>query len=81
MAATSTRVVSPSRLPWRSPSSSPVQLLSLDLFLLNKYSYLELQGLPRAVKEDFTERAILAMHYDLFEKENKEEEEGSSGRQ
>ena len=83
MAATSTRVVLPSRLPWPSspPSSSPFQLSSLDLFPLNKYSYLELQELPREVKEDFTERAILAMHNNLFEEENKEEKEGNSGRQ
>ena len=83
MAATSTRVVLPSRWPCHSssPSSLDPQLSSLDLFLLNKYSCLELQELPRELKEDFTERAILAMHYDLLEEENKEQEEGNSGRQ
>ena len=83
MVATSTRVVSPSRLPCpsSSPSSPAPQLSSLDLFLLNQYSCLELQELPREVKEDYTERAILAMHYNLLEEENEEEEEGNSGRQ
>ena len=40
-----------------------------------------MQELPRELKEDYTERAILAMHYDLLEEENKEQEEGNSGRQ
>ena len=83
MAATSTRVVLPSRLPCpsSSPSSPAPQLSSLDLFLLNKYSCLELQELPREVKENYTEHAILTMHLNLLEEENKEEEEGNSGRQ
>ena len=79
MAATSTRVVLPSRSP--CPYHHHPQLSSLDLFLLNEYSCLELQELPRELKEDYTERAILAMHYDLLEEENKEQEEGNSGRQ
>ena len=33
------------------------------------------------MKENYTERAILAMHYDLIEVENKEEKEGNSGKQ
>ena len=38
------------------------------------------QALPGEVKEDYTERAILAMHNDLL-KENKEEKEGNAWKQ
>ena len=42
-------------------------------------SSLDVQALPREVKEDWTERAILAMH-GLLEK-NEEEKEGNAGKQ
>ena len=38
------------------------------------------QALPGEVKEDYTERAILAMHNDLLG-ENEEEMEGNAGKQ
>ena len=54
-----------------SSSSSP---------LTYQVSMCIVQALPGEVKEDYTERAILAMHNDLLG-ENEEEMEGNAGKQ
>ena len=54
--------------------SSPAFESSSSSSPLTYVSSLDVQALPREVKEDYTERAILAMHNDLLEEKEKEKE-------